>query len=219
MPHSEYPSASDLDAFFVSTGLIASSSDTPYASIDRGSKCAAASADFERRTRRTMIAQSSTRLFDVPWDRLGVLDVADDLLSADTVMVDGATLVEGLQYWLLPYDAVQKGRPYTHIEMAFIPTPGPLSSYRRTVSVTGSWGYGTEIPDEVWGSVLAWAAALCAPEIALNISKGLALWHEGDEEERYGGLGVAGPLAREAAEWTEMYQSTVRSWTRYMSWS
>jgi hypothetical protein len=165
-----------------------------------------------------MIAQSQTRLFDVPWDRLGVLDVADDLLSVESLTVDGNELTEGLQYWLLPYDAVQKGRAYTHIEMAFVPIVPPLGAYRRTVSVTGMWGYGTSIPDDVWTSVLVWAAALCAPELALNISKGLALWHEGDEEERYGGLGIAGPLAKEASEWSEMYQATVRSWTRYMSW-
>lgn len=219
MPHAAYPAASDLDAFFVSTGLISAPTDAPYASIDRVVKCAAASADFERRTRRAMIAQPSTRLFDVPWDRLGVLDVADDLLSVESIAVDGAMLQENLQYWLLPYDAVQKGRPYTHIEMAFVPVPGPLTVYRRTVCVTGTWGYGTMIPDDVWTAVLVWAAALCAPELALNISGGVALWHEGDEEERYGGLGVAGPLAREASEWTDIYQATVRSWTRYMAWS
>ncbi len=218
MPQNAYPAASDLDAFFVSTGLIGAATDAPYASINRVQKCAAASADFERRTHRTMIAQPGTRLFDVPFDRNGILDVMDDLLSVSDVSIDSASIELDTQYWLLPYDAAQKGRPYTHIELQAMPSPGPLSGYRQTVSVTGYWGYGTQIPDDVWQAVLQWAAALTAPELALNISKGLAQWRQGDEENRFGGLGVAGPLARESATWTANYLAAVRSWTRYLSW-
>lgn len=132
-----------------------------------------------------------------------LLSLDGGLLSLTSVVVNGQEYDPANQLRLKPDNAAARRKPVTRIEFSR-PVLGPA----QCVAVTGVWGYSREWPEDARQAVLDWAAHLCVPELALQISRGLYQWRQGDEQERYGGSGDSGPLAAENALWERNFRET-----------
>ena len=125
------------------------------------------------------------------------------LLTPSAVSVAGVAYDAGVQYVLRPDNASLKGRPYTSLEFLV-----PPLARMGDVAVSGVWGYCLACPARVRGAVLAKAAALCAPQLALLISRGLVERKAGDEAERFSASGVT-PIAAERRMWEAEFDRAV----------
>lgn len=97
------------------------------------------------------------------------------LLVCDSVVVNGRTLVQGTDYWLMP------AAPWRFIRLAF-----PFFSKPQTVVVTGKWGYSDWIPADLYRAVRDLAAyQSMAAFAASTLMSGLASYAEGDVREAY----------------------------------
>jgi hypothetical protein len=206
---STHPTATDLQALYASTGLVPNPAVAPFSSIAWAAYVATAIAAFAEATGRTFgvgtAAPSVARTFDPPRNSRALLQLGAEALSIASVTVSGAVQVLNTDYYLGPPNADAEGKPWSWIEFAS-PFSNPLTvAARKSVVVTGVWGYSVNVPDDVWDAELKYAGWLAAPLVALKISKGLSMLRGGDEERRFSQGRDAGPLATEAGMWLTEY--------------
>jgi hypothetical protein len=84
-----------------------------------------------------------------------------DLKEVTSVVVDGISLVLNEDYFLYPLNAVDEGRPYSHIELVQPITnfanqnprsgnsPYIFEEVQRNVEIVGKWRYSDTPPDEI----------------------------------------------------------------------
>jgi len=200
MPRSAYPAAEDLAALLAATGL------TVPDALDFEAKVADAKDEWEQRTDWLPYlagAEDSARAFDPPgyaWGGGGghTMNLGAGLVSLTSVTIDSAAdwttngvLTRGTDFVLLPSNATAQKRPYTSIRFA-----RPVYGGAESVVILGRWGRVAELEDNVWNSILGYAASLCAPELGLTISGGLVKMD--DATYQSGGLG---PLGTEIVQW------------------
>jgi len=184
MPHAAYPTASDLEAFLIAAGFDA----TFVATLDLTTAAAAGQQAFEEATGRRFLATTQTREFDpCRVTPAGKLNLKTEAVSFSSVTWGTTTLTAGTDYRGLPLNAPDDGKPYNMLEFGhyrrYYPLTFPLSTL---ITVVGSWGYGTTIPDAVWAAMLAAAGLWLWPQIMQAITGGLTAWTEADMSETYG---------------------------------
>jgi hypothetical protein len=211
MPYSAYPVDTDLQSFYKGAGLIADPA--PYTTLGWASAVKKAVEAIQRETDRVFLAVNATRTYDHPRGSVSLLNLRADLCSDPTstvpivVKVNGATQILNTDYFLGPPNADQDMNPWTWIDFTRL-FPSNIVVQRKSIQISGPWGYSISIPDDVWHAILSYAAYILAPSVALTISKGLLAWKEGDEEERYAAGRDAGPLSHEMGEWLNQYTCT-----------
>lgn len=194
MPQAAYPTDLELAAWLETAGFSADL----IASLDLEAAMAAGIRTFEERTGRRFLATSETREFDLPTHPRGILDLKADLSSVTSLTVQGTAQVAGTGYRLLPTNAADDGRPYAQVQFARFWRPTwPVAAVWGAVSITGLWGWGATIPDDVWQGMLQSAGLVLFPQIAQSQSGGLEMWSEADVTERYG----ADPLGSLRSNW------------------
>lgn len=170
--YERYPTAEDLQAYILDSGLSPPDTDLQIA-IHAGIE------DLENRCSRHFLAgytiqnvpqAAYTRRYDPPsqWAEgawATFLDLGDegDLIRLDSVIWQPASseatpLIDGEQYRVGPRNAVARGKPINWLEMSRFSVPQTFWSSWGAVQVTGLWGYGTQIPPDVWQAFLANAA-------------------------------------------------------------
>lgn len=207
-----WPGKNELLALLESCGVVDTTS-AQFGQLNLQAKIEAAIDTFEEQTQWTPFladGNPTTRTYDFPAG--GYLNLDGGLVTLTSVASGGQVLTAGLHYIVKPDNAPQRKKPYTSMALrGGLSVPlGTSYGYRRTVDVTGVWGFAASLPASVFDAVLGYAAALCVPQIALNISKGLYEKRAGDEMERFGGAGHS-PLSAEAAMWTTTFTQAVKA--------
>lgn len=216
MGQADYPTGTNLQAWLLATGLFANIDVDPFARIDCDQHMRSAITWFEGQVGRKMLASTGTRRFDVPTGPRNILALDADLVSCTSLTVAGVAKTEGVDFWLLPDNANQDGKPFDAIEFALSFAFSNLQ--RKSILITGTWGFGLTIPDDAWEGMVAQGAFLAYPQIAINISKGTQMRREGDVEEQYGRGQKTGPLVEEAAAWQMQAGAAVGNYLRVESW-
>lgn len=215
----QYPTGENLESFLLAAGF----SETLVETLDLELYALAGWQAWERQANRKMLATTSTRRFDprrvTP---MGFLDVRADLVSVSAASFGGTTFTEDSDFYLVPTDAALKGRPFYGLTFGywrrFWSTGYPLSTL---LSISGSWGYGTTIPEDAFVGMMAMAALEMAPQIALARTGGLESWTEADMTERYGAkpvetlsMGWQNAVSRSAGGWNDKGEFVAGRYTR-----
>jgi len=177
-----YPTATELKNLLLGAGLITDPNATPDSYFDYSGAVDAAVADWENRCGYVPFVKDSsdvTRYFDPPQGRRLLLGAG--LMTLTSVTSNGAALTENTDFWLLPANGAAESLPYDEIEFS-----ARQAGLPRSIVIVGKWGRVTSVPADVKRGVLCKAASLLAGEILLGASQGgLAMWKEGDVEQRY----------------------------------
>lgn len=194
----QYPSGADLLAFLEAAGFSSSlTTDAAFMGGDADLELFAVAGwrAFNQAAGRQMLAVAGSRSFDRPSGMRGVIDLGDDLASGSVTapaLTDlGTALVLNTDYVLEPLDAAGRGAPYNRLRFwrrvwNYSQTIGP------PITVTGSWGYATTIPEDAWVGMLAMGALALFPLIQQARTQGFASWKEADMDEAYGPMPLAG---------------------------
>lgn len=214
--YSRYPCGADLALFLAGTGLAVSDALAQQLDATAGQ----AVLDFEGAVFRRMLAGAEEIRAFTP--RGGLLQL-DDLAAAPSLVRyvpqngDPETLALDTDYLLEPANALLRGVPITRLRLRgwFGRMPGLLPSVwgEQTLRITGRWGYGTTIPADAWQAMLARAAHLCVPQLALGVSRGLVSVRSMNSQIAYA-AGPVTPLSAEDAAWQKTYDDAVRSYRR-----
>jgi hypothetical protein len=198
-----YPTASDLERFLIATGIVSTTPQSPFTFLDLAQSVQAAKTSFEGRIGRVILAgASSSRIYDPPMYPRPFLLLRAELAAFVSLTVNGVAKTLNTDFFMKPENADQVGRPWNAIEFTV-----PISGPRRSIVVTGQWGYGLTVSDQFWHAILCRAAYLCYPQLAAVYSKGLVSWKEDDTSENYGEV----PFSYMQKQWDEVYEDAVKN--------
>jgi hypothetical protein len=205
-----YPAALDLTNFFSEAGF--NTGDFSLAGINVTQAVAAGIARFESDTgRKFLSAAGEVRTFDPPSNWRSMLDLRADLILPTVVSLTGSgTLTLGTDYRFLPQQAPNNSEPYDRIQLTRLWWQPIYPTSWGALSITGTWAYGSQIPDDAWFAMLAAAALNRLPQIVNAALGGMIELKESDISETYGPKPFQ--VLREA--WTEMYQAAVSRYKR-----
>lgn len=197
----DYPQGADLQAFL--TPVADACRITLPTSIDYQQRVDSARQMFESQIGRVLLATTQTRRFDPPTNVRSTVDLQTDLVSVTSLTAQGVVKTEGTDFLPGPDNATQDGKPFRWIEfLGGIYWPAPLPpQMRRSVVITGPFGYSLTVPTLGYDAILAQAAVNCYPDLALAISRGLQMKRQGDTEEMYARGKGNGPLFEEMSSW------------------
>lgn len=146
-------------------GIVWSDSDLPLQEL----AIEAASRWIDNQTGRTFYTVADTRYYDAQaHDSVTI----DDVVTVTAVKTDGkldrtyGDVFASADYELIPRNAAQKNRPYTEIRT----TPNgsySFSTYRDSVSVSGTFGYASEVPSDISAACLILAHQLWKRKAAI----------------------------------------------------
>ena len=218
MPSRTYwPTSEDLNNFLSAAGLTVSTS----LELFLDTAVSAARRDFEgpAGADRKMLGDTSdvARRYDPPTDGQSLLFIAD-LASLTSVVYqpDGSsaeTLTQNTDFWLEPYEAQSDSNrpaPYTRIRFARRWLQPLGTTLRRSIIITGKWGYATTLPDDVWLACLARAGWHLHATLAQSTSGGLVRWSDADASEQFGDS----PLQALKDGWDGMFRTVAHSYRR-----
>ncbi len=184
MPRPQYPTGDDLASYLLQAGF----SETFLAAYDLELFALAGWEAFNRAANRTMLAVTGTRSFDAGGSN-GVLVLGEDLASGVTPTATGYStpLTVGTDVRFEPMSAAGRGKPYDRARFLWRRgyTAFPYSVAPQ-ITITGSWGYAVEIPDDAFVGMLAMGALGMAPLLIQARTGGIQMWREADMEESYG---------------------------------
>jgi hypothetical protein len=226
MGRSSYPVAADLTSYLDVGGLTLDATQVGIAVL-------AGIEAFQRETGRHMLAgktvanvvvAAQTRTFRLPTDPFGYVDFRADLAAAPSAVAyqpyggteEAWTVSE--HYVLLPENALLDGRPYTGMQSRGRGWGQAAWDYGASIEVTGSWGYGTAIPEDAWQAMLN-LGVLHLLDMHVISAQGLsnitsAGWsHEGHAESGGGSSGTQ-TAAVSAASWRASVAATVARYRR-----
>lgn len=212
-----YPINTDVQAFLVASGFTVTAGQLAF--MDEAA--AAGQQIIERRCGRVFLGSgsNSTRYFDPPSTRSGRLRI-DDLASLNTVtyqpsgQVTATTWTENTDFWVQPDNRAVKLLPITSLVLKQRWSQPLSTAYRRSVIVSGQWGYATlaaGFPEAVWTAMLAAGCLEVYEMIAQALTGGLLNWREADVQEDYG----VEPLRRLKDSWEARTETVVRLYRRW----
>lgn len=111
----------------------------------------------------------------------GLLSVTS-LTIGKTVFTPGTVLTKDVDYFLLPFDAPFKHKPYTEIRFAY-----PIWGISGSIEIVGKWGYWTDIDADPFYGVLCMAAHEVLMSAVMKATKGGGKWTLGSASMDYGG--------------------------------
>jgi hypothetical protein len=116
-----------------------------------------------------------------------------------------------MDYYLWPMNADLENPPlpFNRIELSKA-YPNPfLPQQRRSLSITAPWGFSLLVLDDVFEAILCGGAILAKPACALAISRGLLQWERGDDRKIFGRERGNSPIASEADNWQQTWDTAV----------
>lgn len=195
-----YPADSDVLACLQGAGAV-----LPAAFAPAGLAAAAINM-WERRTGYEPFlcnGNVTTRTYDPPgpnhqrmdgFSLLGgsrVLDLGAGAISVQQVSigvgvgVNGTVLTLGEEYWPEPKNSTAENRPYERIRFR-----SPIFGAEASVTVTGQFGYGLTVPDDVFLAIVRLGAALGLEQVMEGMKLQPSQWQE-DKVAQTWNLGAA----------------------------
>ena len=216
---SAYPTATDLQAFLTAHGVTLTSGQE----VQCASAIAAGIADFERATDRKpfLAGPSVAKVLDPPTmydEGRSILFLKRDLATFTSLVYQptngtAETLVRGEDFQLQPYDAddTDEFRPFDRIDFYGRRWLSPhAASVRYSLTLTGTWGYSTILPDDVWQAMLCQGAGGMWTILRQYNTNGMLGWKDGDRSVDYG---IQSWSALSDA-WAAQYQAAVSRYRR-----
>ena len=205
MSHPAYPNAADLSTLLKEVGIDTVSSQR----LDTIMRQAVS--QFEAQTGYCpFLGASATRVFDPPGGNgnyIGsprgghrILTLDTGLISLSSLTVGGTTYHVGTDFWLRP-----NNRTANWIEFS-----QPIYGAPQCISITGTWGYSTSVPDDAWLAILRMAGLICITEYVAKSTGGVQEWAEGGASEKYGNA----PFASVSEDWRDYITLVVNSYKR-----
>lgn len=216
MAKTSYPTATNVEDFLEAGGVTTTAAQQAFFAA----AALAGRQIVEMRCGRQFLGSGSnaTRYFDAPTARSGRLRI-DDLATLNTVTYQPAgqavatTWTLNTDFWLEPDNYAVREVPITSLVLRSRWVSPLLATYRRSVIISGQWGYGTAalgFPDAVWFAMIA-AGLLTQWEIfAQALTGGLLSWQEADVHEDYG----VEPMKRLRSSWEDRVDQAVRLYHR-----
>ena len=184
MSRSAYPTASDVITALASAGIL--TTDYPYLSSLAAGAAESGQVQVEKYCNRVFLAGSSTARYFDPVTNGRTLWLPVEATAISSVVLGGSTLTANEQYWLQPYNYSADGIPINRIEFATSYYSPVWPGNKRSLVITGTWGYGSTIPEPVWQAMLAVAQWNLMPAIRETQNIGAEDWREADVSEKYG---------------------------------
>jgi hypothetical protein len=211
-----YPTATDIENFIEAGGITTTAGQQAFFA----SAALAGKQIIEQRTGRVFLGDgtNTTRYYEPPTTRSGRLYI-DDLASLSTVtyqpsgQATATSWTLNTDYWVEPDNYAAKGLPITSLILRQGWSQPLSGTYRRSVIVTGQWGYATlaaGFPDAVWLAMLAAGCVAVYGSIAQALTGGMLGWKEADVQEDYG----VEPLKRLRDSWAGIVETTVPLYRR-----
>lgn len=176
-----YPVASDVTAFLSSIGV------TLDGSFPLASYVASAIGQFEKETGYVpFIATTQTRYYDAPgakpdaYGRGGggtLLQLDNSLISVSSLTVGGQTKTLGTDFY-----KVDINKPSAWA----LRFTAPIFGLPQCITIVGTWGYASAVPDDAWEAIRQSAAGLAISALLEEKrATGLTSWKEDDVTEAY----------------------------------
>jgi len=144
MPKTTYPDSTDLTARLTGLGLT-----TIPAGVSLDDELEAAIEVLETVSNQApFLAESVDSTSYLSPKRMPYVDLGARFISITSIAIDGETLTNEQDYWLVP-----AGGPYVGINFAY-----PVSGEPNSIAVTGKRGNSENLPYRVWNAVLDYAA-------------------------------------------------------------
>lgn len=212
-----YPTATNVEDFIEASGITASAAQITF--LDEAAL--SGKQIIERRTGRTFLGDgtNTTRYYQPPTTRSGRLRI-EDLASISSVtyqpsgQTTATTWTANTDYWTEPDNYAARGEPITSLVLRQRWSQPLGTAYRRSIAVTGQWGYSTlaaGFPEAVWLAMIAAGLVDVWELFAQSISGGMLSWKEADVQEDYG----VEPLKRLQTSWTDRVDRAVRLYRRW----
>jgi hypothetical protein len=171
--------------------------------------------DFQHRTGRQFIpgCADEVRYFDGSGTGELIVDAYVSITDVEILTVPAIPVQALLSF----YQQSTYGKPKTRIGIQQGPANYPnfwnaFPQGRGNIKVTGTWGYASEVPHEVYLAMMKGAAADLAAMLVLRtrddsyVPGRLLSWQEADVSERY-----ADSLPGEALGWKQAYDDAIQS--------
>jgi hypothetical protein len=192
MPKTANPTDLDLRDFLQAAGMLENPLSDQQKLIDLVTAASAGVSEFERRTGyKPFLASSTPETRTYQGDRVNTfpdghyLDLGTGLISASSVLVNDNPQTVTTHYALEPAGANHNGKPYTDLRFLY----GGYGYY-QTISITGIFGYGLEIPDDAWLAMLELGALHAMRVSGSKLSKGAVEVRQGEVTRKYGEKGA-----------------------------
>ncbi len=152
-----YPTGDDLQAFMVQAGMVAANTNE---ALDYSGYIDSAVAQWERDTGYypfLNIGTEEVRVFDCPDSYILAFDGGMiEMQDPDNFTVDTRILTAGIDYDFYPYNAPNKGKPYTAVKFRYILRAYPY--IQADIRIRANWGYTYSLPADVKQALLSHAA-------------------------------------------------------------
>lgn len=211
-----YPTATDVEDFIEASGITCTAAQTGF--LDEAAL--AGKQLIERRCCRTFkgSGSNSTRYFQPPTSKRGILWLDEDLASLNTVQYQpegstAQTLTLNTDFWVRPDNYSARLEPIQALEFRLRWSQPNGMGLRRSILVNGQWGYATAadgFPEAVWLAMIAGGLLQMWEIFAQSLTGGLLSWKEADVQEDYG----VEPLKRLRDSWESRVETTVRLYKR-----
>ena len=211
-----YPTGAEISAELTAHGITVSAN---QANLLDG-KALAGRLEFERDCHRVFLGKGSTeeRKFDPPTVDSGRLYI-EDLASVSTVKfkpLNSATITYDIDddFFTLPENYSELGVPITAIEFSRRWVAPTRRYLRRSILITGEWGYATAangFPELAWQAMLAAGLGNAWAMVTHNETGGLLSWKEGEITEDFGVF----PWSRLLDAWRKTYTNGLKLYRRW----
>lgn len=221
MSQSALPTTSDLTAILPSsitapsTGLLQGYLDEAYEDIQ----------DITGHRPFLGAAPATSRTFTPPRDGDRLLRLNTGLISLTSIVYLGETLVQNTDFYLLPENASANSKPYISIRFNRSLTTVPVDTEAAPLTITGVWGYGTTLPQEVWEAIRCGAAWKLAQSMAGTLEDAAAVDVVKAEQTPQARIEYAvdsnsgRALSRYRKEWERKFKTTARKPRYCLHWS
>lgn len=217
-----YPNAAELYQFLLGHGI--TPSQAMMSQLPRAQN--AANDHFEDLINRKLLAPTATatRYFDPPVNMEKVLFLGEgrdgDLASFTSLVYDptdatAETLTQNTDFVLEPFNALANGGPYTMVRFKrrwWGPVP---MVQRRSIQITGRWGYSTTIGADVFDALLAGGASNVWTHVMQSTTGGRLGYKEQDISEDFGRAGVL-PMQQLKDGWDAQFKASAASLRKWV---
>lgn len=201
MPQTAYPTDADILAILTQSGAVLP------AGFSTSGLAAAASAEWESATGWRPFLSSgvaTVRVYDPPGPngagRLrpracgggDLLDLEAGAISVTSVTVGvtdsspGTVLIEGQDYWAEPLNSSSEGLPFERIRFRL-----PQFGLPASIAVSAVFGYGLDLPDDVWQAVAAMGASIAFEQLGDGRGQRPTEWQEDTVRESWSAANAA----------------------------
>lgn len=206
----------DLLIELIAMGMIPNPPTAGWRFLDAHAAAAQGMAEVANLTGREFLASTTptVKVFDPPTNAKGCMSLHSDLCSTEpiVVQVSGITQTVNKDYFLGP-EGIEP-RPYSFIEFMRSFPKGWWNSARKSVTVSGVWGFSTIIPADVWRAMLSSGLRQMQAQLSFAIVQGLVSWHAMDMSQEFD----SDPLAVQVKQWDADSRYILASYTKRTGW-